>query len=72
MHKRLPAEVQTQGKDITKTADQLGVAADEYSAANVSAAIERAKADAADAAAQKTADKTRNAVDSIFGGMPGK
>jgi hypothetical protein len=63
---------QAQGEDIKKTASQLGVAADKYSAANVSAAIERAKADAAEEATQKTGDATRKAVDSVFDRMPGQ
>jgi hypothetical protein len=61
-----------QGNDITKAADQLGVAAEKYSAENVSAAIERAKADAVEGATDKATDATRKAVGSVFDSMPGK
>lgn len=65
-----------QGDDIQKTADQLGVAADKYSAKNVQAAIDQAKADAAQSASQKASEKatetTTKAVDSLLGGMQQK
>ena len=63
------ATYRTQGEDIGKTADELGVAAEKYSAANVEAAIEKAKADAARNASNKAAEETGKAVDSILGGL---
>lgn len=62
---------QAQGEDITKTADQLGVAADKYSAANVNSAIDRAKASIVDDAAKSAADTTNKAIDSVLDGVPG-
>ncbi len=64
-----------QGNDVRKTADQFGVAAEKYSARNVEAALERARADATEQASQeaseKAAEATGRAVDSLFGGRGG-
>ncbi len=58
-----------QGNSIQKTADKLGVAAEKYSAENVQAAIDKAKADAATSASNKAAEETGKAVNSLMGGL---
>jgi hypothetical protein len=60
-----------QGNSVEKTADKLDVAADTYSAANVQAAIEKAKTDAATSASNKAADEAGKAVNSLMGGLSG-
>ncbi len=62
-----------QGNDMTKTADQFGVAAKKYSPKKVEKAIDRAKADAAkqasEEASEKAAEATGKAMDEMLGGM---
>jgi len=58
-----------QGDSIEKTADELGVAAEKYSAKNVQAAIDKAKADIATSASNKAAEETGKAVNSLLGGL---
>jgi hypothetical protein len=59
-----------QGNDIQKTAGELDVSADAYSAENVQAAIDKAKADTASSASDKAAEETGKAVNSLMGGLP--
>jgi len=59
-----------QGDDVRKAADQLGVAADRYSKEKVEAAIERARADAAEKASEKAADSAGKAVGGLLQGAP--
>jgi hypothetical protein len=61
-----------QGDSIQKTADKLKVGADTYSAENVQAAIDKAKADAATTASNKAAEETGKAVNSLLGGLSGE
>ncbi len=58
-----------QGNSIQKTADELDVAAKKYSAENVQAAIDKAKADMATSASNKAAEETDKAVNSLMGGL---
>ncbi len=58
-----------QGNSIQKTADELDVAAEKYSAKNVQAAIDKAKADTATSASNKAAEETGKAVNSLLGGL---
>ena len=58
-----------QGNSIQKTAEELDVAAEKYSAKNVQAAIDKAKADAATKASNKAAEETGKAVNSLLGGL---
>jgi hypothetical protein len=58
-----------QGSNIQTTADELGVAADKYSADSVQAAIDKAKADTAASASNKAAEETGKVVNSLMGGM---
>lgn len=58
-----------QGDDIDKTAAELQVAKDKYSAKNVQAAIDKAKADTASRATDKAAGEANKAVGSMLGGM---
>lgn len=57
------------GQDITKTADQLKVAASDYSPDKVSAAIDQAKAKAQADAANQANDAANRAVGSALGGL---
>ena len=59
-----------QGNSIQKTADELDVAAEKYSAKNVQAAIDKAKADTATSAADKAAEETGKAVKSLIPTKP--
>jgi hypothetical protein len=61
-----------QGNDIQKTADELSVAKEKYSAENVEAAIDKAKADTAASASNKAAEETGKAVNSLMGGLTGE
>ena len=63
------AAYEKQGSDIQKTADELDVAAEKFSAENVQAAIDRAKADTATEASDKAAEETGKAVDSMLKGL---
>ncbi len=58
-----------QGNSIQKTADELDVEAEKYSAENVQAAIDKAKADVATSASNKAAEETGKAVNSLMGGL---
>ena len=59
-----------QGNSIQKTADELDVAADKYSAKNVQAAIDKARADTATSAANKAAEETGKAMKSLIPTKP--
>jgi len=60
-----------QGNSIQKTAEELEVAAEKYSAKNVQAAIDKAKTDAATSASNKAAEETGKAMKSLMGGLSG-
>lgn len=57
------------GNEIEKTAAKLDVAASEYSAEKVTAAIDEAKAKAQADASDKTGEAASDAVDSVLGGF---
>jgi hypothetical protein len=58
-----------QGKSIQKTAEELDVAAEKYSAENVQAAIDKAKADTTASAKKKASEESSKAIDSLMGGL---
>ncbi len=58
-----------QGNSIKKAAAELNVAAEKYSAKNVQAAIDKAKADIANSASNKAAEETGKAMKSLMGGL---
>jgi hypothetical protein len=57
------------GNEIEKTAAKLDVAASEYSAEKVTAAIDEAKAKAQADASEKAGETASDAVDSVLGGF---
>lgn len=57
------------GSEIEKTAAKLDVAASEYSAEKVTAAIDEAKAKAQADASEKAGEAASDAVDSVLGGF---
>ena len=57
------------GNEIEKTAAKLDVAASEYSAEKVTAAIDEAKAKAQADASKKAGETASDAVDSVLGGF---
>ena len=58
-----------QESSIQKTAEELDVAAEKYSAKNVQAAIDKAKADAATTVSNKAAEEAGKAASSLLGGL---
>ncbi len=58
-----------QGNSIQKTADKLDVAEEKYSANNVRAAIDKAKADTVTSTSNKAAESAGKTVDSLMGGL---